>query len=195
MTSNRKRKLSKKANETAIRLDEKQRRIGGLSVWRFALTYLAVTGSFFILISLKPIQNVIDLNGLYTKGVVILTSKILKVLTIPSTYQGSIIQLPSIALDVKFGCNGLEAVMIYSVAVIAFPAYWKNKFMGILGGFLVIQVINILRIASLAYSAIHFKNLFETIHIYIAQGMMIAVSLGVFFIYLNYAKSPKRANI
>ena len=194
MTSNRKRKLSKKANETAIRLDEKQRGKGGLSVWRFALTYLALMGSFFILISLKPIQNVIDLNGLYTKGVVILTSKILKVLTIPSTYQGSIIQLPSIALDVKFGCNGLEAVMIYSVAVIAFPAYWKNKFMGILGGFLVIQVIIILRISLLAYSAIHFKNLFETVRI-VLPGMMIAVSLGLFFIYLNYAKSPKRANI
>lgn len=195
MTSNKKKKLSKKAKEVAIRPDEKQKRKEGLSVWRFALTYLALMGSFFILISLKPIQNVIDLNGLYTKGIVILTSKILKLLTIPNTYQGSIIQLPSIALDVKFGCNGLEAVMIYSVAVITFPASWKNKFIGIFGGFLVIQVINILRISSLAYSAIHFKNLFETIHIYIAQGMMIAVSLGVFFIYLNYAKSPKRANI
>jgi exosortase/archaeosortase family protein len=102
--------------------------------------------------------------------------------------------LPSIALDVKFGCNGLEAVMIYGVAVIAFPAQWKYKLMGIGGGFVLLQIINILRITALAYSAIHFKTLFEYIHIYIAQGMMIAVSLGVFFIYLNYAKSPQKAN-
>jgi exosortase/archaeosortase family protein len=85
--------------------------------------------------------------------------------------------------------------MIYSVAVIAFPASWKDKLMGILGGFLVIQVINILRISSLAYSAIHFKDLFEYIHIYIAQGMMIAVSLGVFFIYLKYTKTSQKANV
>ncbi len=195
MASNKKRKLSKKAKEVEIRPDEKQKRKDGISVWRFAVTYLALMGSFFLLIGLKPVQNVIDLNGLYTKGVVILTSKILEVLTIPSTYQGSVIKLPSIALDVRFGCNGLEAVMIYSVAVIAFPASWKDKLMGILGGFLVIQVINILRISSLAYSAIHFKDLFEYIHIYIAQGMMIAVSLGVFFIYLNYAKASKKANV
>jgi exosortase H (IPTLxxWG-CTERM-specific) len=195
MASNKKRKLSKKAKEVEIRPDEKQKRKDGISVWRFAVTYLALMGSFFLLIGLKPVQNVIDLNGLYTKGVVILTSKILEVLTIPSTYQGSVIKLPSIALDVRFGCNGLEAVMIYSVAVIAFPASWKDKLMGILGGFLVIQVINILRISSLAYSAIHFKNLFEYIHIYIAQGMMIAVSLGVFFIYLNYAKTSQKANV
>lgn len=195
MASNKKRKLSKKAKEVEIRPDEKQKRKDGISVWRFAITYFALMGSFFLLIGLKPVQNVIDLNGLYTKGVVILTSKILEVLTIPSTYQGSVIKLPSIALDVRFGCNGLEAVMIYSVAVIAFPASWKDKLMGILGGFLVIQVINILRISSLAYSAIHFKDLFEYIHIYIAQGMMIAVSLGVFFIYLNYAKASQKANV
>lgn len=195
MASKKKRKLSKKAKEVEIRPDEKQKRKDGISVWRFAVTYLALMGSFFLLIGLKPVQNVIDLNGLYTKGVVILTSKILEVLTIPSTYQGSVIKLPSIALDVRFGCNGLEAIMIYSVAVIAFPASWKDKLMGILGGFLVIQVINILRISSLAYSAIHFKDLFEYIHIYIAQGMMIAVSLGVFFIYLNYAKASQKANV
>jgi len=79
--------------------------------------------------------------------------------------------------------------MIYSVAVIAFPASWKKKLIGIASGFAVIQIVNILRIVGLAYSGIHARNLFEYIHIYIAQGMMIAISLGVFFIYLNYAKS------
>lgn len=165
-----------------------------ISVKRFAVTYLILMGAFFLLIGLKPIQDIIDLNGRYTRGVVILTSKILKILSIQSTYQGSIIQLPSIALDVRFGCNGLEAVMIYSVAVIAFPAQWKYKLMGIGGGFALLQIVNILRITALAYSAIHFKTLFEYIHVYIAQGMMIAVSLGVFFIYLNYAKSLQKAN-
>lgn len=103
------------------------------------------------------------LERLSTRGVVILTSKILEILGIQGTYQGSIIRLPSIALDVRFGCNGLEAVMIYAVAVIAFPTPWKNRLTGIVGGFVAIQVINILRIASLAYSAIHFKSLFEYI--------------------------------
>ena len=166
-----------------------------LSIRRFALTYLILMGAFFLLIGLKPIQDIIDLNGLYSKGVVILTSGILETLCISSNYQGSVIKLPSIALDVRFGCNGLEAVMIYAVAVMAFPAPWKNKVLGIAGGFVAIQVINILRIASLAFSAIHFKSLFEYIHIYVAQGLMIAVSLGIFFIYLNYAKSSQQDNI
>ncbi|MDA8433736.1 MAG: exosortase H [Nitrospiraceae bacterium] len=168
-------------------------RDSGISVKRFGLTYLGLMGAFFILISFKPIQNVIDLNGVYTTGVVLATSKVLGIAGIPCLHQGSIISLPSIALDIKFGCNGLEAVMIYSVAVIAFPSSWRNKLLGVVAGFVVIQVVNILRIAALAYSGIHFRRLFDYIHIYVAQGMMIAVSLGVFFLYLHYARNDTRA--
>lgn len=165
-----------------------------ISIIRFAITYLILMGAFFFLIGFKPVQDIIDLNGLYTNGVVSITAKVLGIIGIPCTTRGSVIQLPSIALDVLFGCNGLEAVMIYSVAVIAFPASWKKKLIGIVAGFLVIQVINIVRIAALAYAGVHFKSIFEYIHIYVAQGMMIAVSLITFFIYLHYAKRSKAEN-
>jgi exosortase H (IPTLxxWG-CTERM-specific) len=158
------------------------------SIKRFILTYLLLMGLFCLLIGLRPIQNLIDLNGLYSKSVVFLTGKVLDFFGIPSICRGSIIQLPSIALDVKFGCSGLEAVMIYCIAVIAFPSPWKGRLIGIVFGFLVIQALNIVRIAGLAYAGIHFKNLFDYIHIYVAQGIMIAVSLAIFFIYLSYAK-------
>lgn len=166
-----------------------RRASSGIGIKRFALTYLLLMGVFFFIIGFVPLQNVIDVNGVYTRGVVAVTSKVLDILNVPSTCSGSIIRLPSIALDVKFGCNGLEAVMIYSVAVIAFPASWKRRIIGIAAGFAVLQVVNILRIAGLAYSGVHFPGLFEYIHIYIAQGIMIAVALGVFFVYLGYVNS------
>jgi len=167
---------------------DKPKKENGLSIRRFALTYLVMMGVFFILIGFDPILKFLDINGLYTQAIVWITAKILSVLGLASTCRGSVIELFSISLDVKFGCNGLEAVMIYSVAVIAFPAAWKKRLIGIAAGFAVIQIVNILRIVGLAYSGVYAKNLFEYIHTYIAQGMMIAISLGVFFIYLNYAK-------
>ena len=84
---------------------------------------------------------------------------------ITSTYSGTLINLPSISLDVAFGCNGLEAVMIYTVAVLTFPATWKDKIIGIVGGFLVIQVLNLIRIVALAYAGVYHRDLFEVIHI------------------------------
>ena len=192
----RKKSVSKKNRNNKSGLTEKEERVvsrgGTLSIRRFALIYLGLMGAFFVLIGFKPVQNVIDLNGIYTTGVVIATSKILGIANIPCTYQGAVISLPSIALDIKFGCNGLEAVMIYSVAVIAFPSSWRKKLLGIIAGFFVIQAVNVLRIAGLAYSGIHFRRIFDYIHIYVAQGMMIAVSLGVFFFYLHYARSDSK---
>ncbi len=79
--------------------------------------------------------------------------------------------------------------MIYSVEVIAFPASWKKRFLGILYGFLILQVANVLRIAALAYAGAHFMSLFEYAHIYVAQGLMVALALGIFFSYLHFAKS------
>ena len=159
-----------------------------LSIKRFAITYLVLMTLFFLLIALEPIQNVIDLNGLYTKAIIFITAKILDIMGILCTCQGSVITISGISLDVKFGCNGLEAVMIYTVGIISFPATWKKKLLGIVAGFIVIQIINIIRIVTLAYSCIYFKTLFEYIHIYIAQGMMIAVALGIYLLWIGYAK-------
>jgi len=162
------------------------------SVRRFILSYLLLTGFFWLLIWSRPVRNLIDVNGLYSGSLVSLTGKVLSLFGIPSVCRGSVIQLPSAALDVRFGCNGLEAVMIYCIAIIAFPSPWKRRLIGILLGFLVIQALNILRIVALAYSGIHFKSLFDYIHLYVAQGIMIAVSLGLFFLYLSYATTAEK---
>lgn len=179
--------MSKKHKQKSQK-DKKADLTKTLSIKRFAITYLVLMTLFFLLIALEPIQNVIDLNGLYTKAIIFITAIILDIMGILCTCQGSVITISGISLDVKFGCNGLEAVMIYTVGIISFPATWKKKLLGIVAGFIVIQIINIIRIVTLAYSCIYFKTLFEYIHIYIAQGMMIAVALGIYLLWISYAK-------
>ncbi len=159
---------------------------------RFIITYLVMMGLFFALIGLTPVQRVIDLNGLYTRGVVVATAWLLNLVGISSTAEGSLIHLPGISLDVKFGCNGLEAVMIYAVAIVSYPAGWRQKLKGLAAGFVVIQVVNILRIVALGYAGVHMRRVFEVVHLYIAQGMMIAVALATFIIYLNYVSGKSQ---
>ena len=157
-----------------------------ISILRFVLTYVLLMGAFFLLLGLKPVQNVVDINGGYSNAIVYVTAQVLGLIGVTSTVQGSVIHLPSISLDVEFGCNGLEAVMIYAVAVLTFPASWKNRLIGILAGFLVIQVLNLIRIVALAYAGVYHKDLFDLIHLYVAQGVMIAVALATFVLYLTY---------
>lgn len=157
-----------------------------ISILRFVITYVLLMGVFFLLLGLKPVQDVVDINGGYSNAIVFMTAKMLGLLGVTSTVQGSVIHLPSISLDVEFGCNGLEAVMIYSVAVLTFPATWKNRLLGIVAGFLVIQVLNLIRIVALAYAGVYHRDLFDLIHLYVAQGVMIAVALATFVLYLTY---------
>lgn len=157
-----------------------------VSVLRFIVTYVVLMGLFFLLIGLKPVQEVFNINDGYSHVIVFMTAKILGLIGIPVTTDGSLMHLPSISLDVEFGCNGLEAVMIYTVAVLTFPATWKERLVGITGGFLVIQVLNLIRIVGLAYAGVYHRELFDVIHLYVAQGVMIAVALGTFVLYLTY---------
>lgn len=164
-----------------------QKKSESLSVLRFIVTYVVLMGLFFLLIGLEPVKQILDINGGYSNAIVIVTAKVLGIFGIdPITYQGTLLHLPSISLDVAFGCNGLEAVMIYAVAVITFPATWEKKLIGFIGGFLVIQVLNLIRIVVLAYAGVYHRDLFDLIHIYVAQGVMIAVALGTFVLYLSY---------
>lgn len=168
-----------------------------ISIKRFAIIYVTLMGAFFGLISFTPFQRVIDLNGIYSHFIAVITSKILNISGMASSYQGTLIFLPTVTLDVVFGCNGLDAAMIYAIAVIAYPSAWKKKLIGIAAGSAVLQVINIIRIVFLAFlanSGAHLRSYFEYVHIYVAQGFMIAISLGIFFLYLHYAKTVHAAH-
>lgn len=183
-TKKKKQRKSGKAPSRAQRPDTSSRKRS--LIWRFLLVYVFLMGLFLLLIGLEPIKNVLDINGLYTRMIIFLSISMLKPFDIVQTTSGSVIALPGLSLDIKFGCNGLEAFFIYLAGVLAFPARASKKIWGIVGGFLALQIFNVLRIAGLALSGIYLESYFEIIHIYVAQGIMIAIAFIMFLIWLHY---------
>jgi len=155
-------------------------------IWRFVFLYVLLITAFVLLIGLEPVQRIVDLNGLYTGFIIRLSALLLKPLGIITGTEGSIIYLRNGALRVLFGCNGLEAFLIYSAAVLAFRASHRQKLLGILVGFWVLQFFNVLRIAMLSLMYVHFKQYFYLFHVYVAQGFMIALSFLLFLGYLHH---------
>ncbi len=166
--------------------EKKHRKTENKKIYSFITRYVIFMGIFLFLIGYQPIKKLIDLNGMYTDLIVKLTALILKPFSIIQSAQGSLIHLKGLTLDVKFGCNGLEAFLIYAAGILSFPAPWNKKLKGLLVGLLIIQALNIIRIAALGLSGIYLKKYFHYIHVYIAQGIMIAVALIVFLFWLNY---------
>lgn len=154
---------------------------------RFVLIYALLMGGFLLVSGHQGIQEYLDVNDLYSRLVVFVSLMSLKPFGIVAGSEGTVIYLQEMAMDVNFGCNGLEACLIYTVAVLAFPAAWSSKLLGILFGFLLLQGLNVLRIVGLGLSAVYFQDYFEVFHVYVAQGFMIILALILFIFWLAYA--------
>jgi exosortase H (IPTLxxWG-CTERM-specific) len=53
------------------------------------------------------------------------------------------------AVSIEAGCNGVEATLVLLAAMLAFPAPWKHKVIGLVIGILAVQILNVLRVISL----------------------------------------------
>lgn len=96
-----------------------------------------------------------------------------------------------VAVSIQPGCNGVEAMICLTAAIIAFPAPWKSKVFGLLLGFLAIQILNIVRIISLFYLLQWNKEWFEWAHLYLWQALIILDALIVFIIWVRMLPEPE----
>src|SRR3954468_1243987 len=53
------------------------------------------------------------------------------------------------AVSIEAGCNGVEATLVLLAAMLAFPASWPRKALGLLAGIAAVQGLNIVRVISL----------------------------------------------
>ena len=109
-----------------------------------------------------------------------------------TTMVGTAIISPRFAVNVRTGCNGLETIYIFFAGVLAFPAPWKRKALGLVLGFLAIQALNIVRIVSLFYIGVHFPSHFEDSHIVVWQAIVILFGVALFLLWADRYARPAR---
>ena len=98
------------------------------------------------------------------------------------------------AVAIAPGCDGIEAVIILVAAVLAFPAPWKHKVVGLVIGFFAIQALNLVRIISLFYMGQYSQVAFEWFHLYLWQALIVLDALAVWLIWLRYLPRPVRGD-
>jgi exosortase H (IPTLxxWG-CTERM-specific) len=96
------------------------------------------------------------------------------------------------AVSIEAGCNGIEAGIILTAAMLAFPATWAEKLFGIAAGMLTVQALNLLRIVTLFYLGQWHETWFEWAHLYLWQALIMLDVLAVFLLWLRWL-STRRA--
>ena len=89
------------------------------------------------------------------------------------------------AVSIEAGCNGVEATLVLLAAMLAFPAPWKHKVVGLVIGILAVQLLNILRVVSLFYLGQWNYDVFEWAHLYVWQALIMLDVLVVWLIWVR----------
>jgi exosortase H (IPTLxxWG-CTERM-specific) len=92
------------------------------------------------------------------------------------------------AVSIEPGCNGVEAGIVLIAAILAYPASAREKIIGIGGGLLTVQALNLLRIITLFYLGQWNQTLFEWAHLYIWQALIMLDVLLVLLLWLRWLK-------
>jgi len=108
--------------------------------------------------------------------------------TVTKGYQ---ISSDAMTLNVKTGCDGLEAMAIFGSGVIAYTAPLFNKFKGLLFGLGSLFALNIIRVVHLYVSGIYMPNYFEFFHEEFWQAVFIVVALVLLAVWINSLQKVK----
>ena len=90
------------------------------------------------------------------------------------------------------GCNALSVMILFTAFIIAFTGKWKHTISYILGGILLIHILNIIRIALLSAALFHFPEYEHLLHGVIFPLFIYGVVFILWVIWVNkfsrYAK-------
>jgi exosortase H (IPTLxxWG-CTERM-specific) len=90
------------------------------------------------------------------------------------------------AVSIEAGCNGIEACLILLAALLAYPARWRDKLMGMGIGFAAIQAVNLVRIITLFYLAGWSIAIFEFAHLYLWQALIMLDVVVVWLVWMRW---------
>ena len=152
---------------------------------RFFIIFSVMLIGLFTLEILQPAEKYVILP--FTSVIADISVWIVQVFDDNVIAHGNVIRdkVSGFGVRIERGCNGLEAVIILFSAVFAFPAPWKNKFIGFVAGFFAIQLLNLVRIISLFYLGQWNYTAFEWFHLYLWQALIILDALVVWLIWLR----------
>ncbi|HVT19259.1 MAG TPA: exosortase H [Thermoanaerobaculia bacterium] len=147
----------------------------------FLVLFLALLGAGFTLISLNWVND--HLIEPFTGGIARTSGAALNLLGQHVSMQGTVIRNARFAVNIRNGCNGVEAMLIFLSAVLAFPSPWVSRAVGLALGIVAIQAVNLVRVVALFLTGVYFPKLFATSHTVIWQTLVIlfAVLLWLFW--------------
>jgi exosortase H (IPTLxxWG-CTERM-specific) len=157
---------------------------------RFLITFALLLIAFYAIVTLDAVDTHVVIP--FTKSLTTAAGAMLNLIGEKVTVAGTVIAGPQFAVDVRGGCNGLEAVVFVAAAMLAFAAPVRTRILGAIAAAVILETINIVRVASLYMIGVYKRAMFETFHLAIWQTAMFGIAVLLFVVWVSRF-APARA--
>ena len=159
---------------------------------RFLILFLTILGVSFTVVALRQVNDFFVTP--YTAVIAQMSGFILRIFGEKATVTGCVVSSPRFAVTIYNGCNGLITSLILVSGVLAFPARISAKLIGVIGGLLAIQLINLVRIVSLFYIGIFMPQHFSDAHIFVWQSLVILAGISLWIVWAQKFALPRESS-
>lgn len=166
---------------------------GGWRAYRreivFLTVFLVLLAGGFAVVALQPVND--HVIEPFTAGVAKASGAVLDGIGQDVRMEGTIIRSPRFAVNIKNGCNGVETMLIFGAAVLAFPAPWKARGIGLVLGLLAIQALNLVRVVALFLTGAYFPAWFDSSHTVVWQSIVVAFGVLLWIFWAQRFAVPR----
>ena len=153
-------------------------------VLRFLVVFVLIFAASSFLFSISPGVK----EGIikpYTHFLASVVAGVINLFGAGATAEGAQVTSPRFSLNIAAGCDGVEASSLFLAGVLAFPTGWRARMIGFALGIPAIHTINLLRVVGLYYVGVYLPSLFEELHVYVAQTIVILLSTAILLFWLD----------
>ena len=151
---------------------------------RFQGLFVLIFGGCYLLFGVLPRVRLGVVNP-YTEFLTKAVAAVINLLGAGATASGALVHSPRYSMEIAMGCDGVEASCLYLAGVVAFPASWRARWIGLAIGVPLIQAINLIRLVGLYYVGMYLPSVAEQIHDYVAQTIVILLATAILIFWLE----------
>jgi exosortase H (IPTLxxWG-CTERM-specific) len=150
---------------------------------RFLIVFAVLLIAFYAIITIGWVDTHAVLP--FTAALARVSGAALNLVHEPVHVNGTVIAGSRFAVDIRGGCNGLEAVVFVCAAMLAFHAPLRKRIIGSLAAAVILEALNVIRIASLYLLGVYHRSVFETFHLAVWQTLMFGAAVFLFLIWTS----------
>jgi exosortase/archaeosortase family protein len=105
------------------------------------------------------------------------------------TVSGSVI-LGRSTMEIVKNCDAMEVIILFGAALLATGGPWRRSVAALTAGFAALVAINIVRICTLYFVAIHMPRAFEVVHLEVWPLVLIVFAVCAFAVCARWVRTP-----